>query len=601
MAKLPEQFIHQVQQAIDIVDLVGQSVALKKTGKDYSGLCPFHQEKTPSFNVSPTKQIFKCFGCGAGGSVFQFIMLQQKCNFPEAVRALAERANIRMPTDNLPAGEAEMGRGELTKLTAFAADFFKKQLRSPIGKGALEYAHGRKLTDESLDRFSIGYAPESWDALYKAARSANFSEKQLVAAGLVVPREQEGGAGRSGGYDRFRNRLMFPIIDVSGRVIAFGGRALAKEERAKYINSPETALFDKSSNLYGLSWARQPISDSGQAVIVEGYFDAVMPAQAGVLNVVATLGTALTDRHVRLLSRLARDVVLVFDSDSAGAAAAERGLELFIEQQINVRVAAVPEGKDPCDFVVAAGGEAFAALVKAAPDALEYLWQKRSAEFFASDNLVDQRRAVEEFLRVVVNSSAYGAIDPMRQGLLVNRLAQLLRLPPEQLSVQMRQLTRRVPTASGARPPVRSGVEQPAFSMGLSRVYRQILEILIVAPDHFEYVARHVGLEDFSDPSLAHLAAEVWRLASDGELSMESLLAVPNDDPEWGGLVTELALSAEGRGDYEATLQGALELVEHHRGQQELYGLRRSGDDDSLRQLSERLKKPNLRRRPTVT
>ena len=596
MAMLPEQFIHQVQQATDIVDLIGQSVTIRRKGKDYTGLCPFHQEKTPSFSVSPTKQIFKCFGCGVGGGVFQYIMLQQKVPFPEAVGILAERAAIPVPTPDGPPTEAGMGRSELLRLTRFATDFYREQLQTPAGKSALDYAYNRQLTDTSIERFELGYAPDAWDGLYAAARKAGYRDKQLLAVGLVAER-QSGGC-----YDRFRNRLMFPIIDAAERVIAFGGRALAANERAKYLNSPETILFDKSSSLYGLSWARKAISASNSVIVTEGYFDAIMPAQLGVENVVATLGTALTERHVRMLSRLASDVTLVFDSDSAGAAAAERGLELFIAQQMNVRIGAVPDGKDPCDYVLAAGGEAFAQLAADAPDALEHMWRKRSAEFHAGGNIVEQRQAAEEFLRIVVNSAAYGAIDPVRQGMLVNRLAHLMGVPVEQLGRQVRDLTRRVPTASGRREaeyePRRPEPTGPVLGQAGSQ--RRILEVLIAEPDLFEHTARHVGVEDFTDPLLASVAHQLWRLGNDGDLSLESLLAL-NAGPDWGRLVTDLSVAGERRGNYAATLAEELEYIEHQHARNALEALKQAGcagDDESLRQYNLQRRRPDARRMP---
>lgn len=599
MPRYPEQFVHQVQQATDIVDLIGQYVSIKRKGKDYVGLCPFHQEKTPSFSVSPTKQIYKCFGCGKAGGAFQFVMEHQKVSFVEAVALLAERAGIPLPQDNAAGGgDQTLGRSELVRVMQFAQEFFRAQLAAPAGAAALEYARKRRLADASLERFGVGYAPDTWDALARAARQQGFSDRQLLAVGLVAPREQ------GGCYDRFRNRLMLPIIDVGGRIIAFGGRALAADERAKYLNSPETVLFDKSSNLYGMHWARQAISHGGQAIVVEGYFDAIMPAQAGVENVVATLGTSLTDRHVRMLSRLATDVVLVFDSDAAGAAAAERGLELFIAQQVNVRVAAVPEGKDPCDFVLAAGAEAFRQLVADAPDALEYVWRRRSAAVAAGANPVERAKAAEDFLRLIATSAAYGAIDVVRQGFLVNHLAHVLRMPADEISQAMRRLGRRVATASGAAAPGPDALAGPWS--GPANQQRFVLEVLLAEPDHFEHVARHVGPEDFTDPRLVGLARHVWRLGNDGDLRLESLLALEHDDPRWGAFVTNLALAGQARGNQEATLGSALDALEAHRRRGELRGMRHQatagpGDDAMLRSLAEQLRQPDPVRRPRLS
>jgi DNA primase len=464
MSRFSEQFIHQVQQATDIVDLVSQYVTLKHSGKELKGLCPFHDDHSPSMFVSPAKQIFKCFVCQAGGSVFQFVGLYDKLSFPEAVKALAQRAGIPIPEDsNAPAGPEDLSKAELTKLTAFAAKFFRGQLDSPAGRGAMEYATKRGLTPQSLDRFCLGFAPDSWDALITAATRSKFSQRQLVAAGLAAQKE---GSDRC--YDRFRNRLMFPIYDVSGQVTAFGGRALAADERAKYLNSPETTIFDKSSTLFGLNWSRQGISASGQAVVVEGYMDACLPLQAGLDNVVATLGTALTDRHVRLLSRYAKEVVLIFDADQAGQMASERGLEvssailagakrfflpdksdraleIFFGQGLHVRVATIPEGKDPCDYVLSHGPEAMKQLIAAAPDALDFFWGRQEQRLAASGgNLAERRRIIDEFLIMVATSSTYGAIDEIRRGQLAQRIGHLLNLSTAELQQQMHRLSRRL-------------------------------------------------------------------------------------------------------------------------------------------------------------
>ena len=599
MAMMPEHFLRQVQQATDIVDLIGRYVTIRKRGKDFVGLCPFHDEKTPSFSVSPTRQIFKCFGCGAGGGAFQFVMRHQGLNFPEAVKFLAEQAGIPVPRDeHRPAEPPGMDRASLLKLTAFAADFFRKRLYAPEGAEALDYARRRGLKEPAMERFALGYAPQGWDKLRGAALAAGYAEGQLLAAGLAANRET------GGSYDRFRNRLIFPISDQSGRVIAFGGRALAADEQAKYLNSPETPLFDKSANLYGLDAARRAIAAANAVIVVEGYFDVVIPSQAGVENIVATLGTALTERHVRTLSRMAADVVLLFDSDAAGQAAAQRALELFIAQRMNVRVAAVPDGKDPCDFVMAHGGEALRQLVAEAPDALEFAWRGRLAAL-ASDSLVERNRAGDEFLALLAGSTAYGAIDPMRQGMLVNRLSHMLRVPAESVAQRLRGHIRQVPPATpapaAAAPPGRGA----AAVLGLAGCCRRILEILICEPEHFEMVARELGPEDFekADPLLGAVARRVWQLAEQDELSLDALLATEAGETaggggDWGSLVTDLAESGRRRGNYLDGLAAELQYIEHRRHRREVDQLKRRSDDEALRALADHNRRPDPRRRP---
>ena len=599
MARFSEQFVQQVAQATDIVDLIGQYIALKKRGHEFLGLCPFHADKHPSMNVSPNKQIFKCFACGAGGGVFKFVELYDKLSFPEAVKALAERANIPLPREFEPAPvQAGMSKQDLLRVTAFAAEFFREQLHSPGGRDTLEYAHSRGLTDATIERFGLGFAPDFWDMLLKAARRQGFAEQQLLAAGLVVRRENGEGC-----YDRFRNRLIFPILDVANNVIAFGGRALAANERAKYLNSPESVLYDKSSQLYALNWAREAIGADGLAVVVEGYMDALVPHQAGVGNVVANLGTALTDRQVRLLSRYAKEVVLIYDADTAGQLAAERSLEMFLAQQMHVRVATIPEGKDLCDYTLAAGGDAMRALIASAPDALEYAWGRRAAQLEqAGNNLAQRRQIVEEFLRLVASCSAFGAIDEVRRGQLAQHIAHLLNISSSEVQQQLRRLARTIPRANMPQDaPVRAATHEGGTpSSHLTE--RQVLEVLLNRPELFDSVMEKLDATDFEDRDFARIAQEIWRRGQEGHLASEELVASETMAP-LGGLLAELIATGQRRGNHEQTLAGAVEYMLYRRNRRQMQGLKSAGyTDESLRQLTDQhLKKPDARRRPKIT
>ena len=453
----------------------------------------------------------------------------------------------------------------------------------------------RGLSEESLERFGIGYAPDSWDALLSAARRQRIGERQLVAAGLVVPREGEGGG--HGCYDRFRNRLMFPIIDPAGLTIAFGGRALAADERAKYINSPESVLFDKSSNLYALNWSREAISSGGQAVVVEGYMDAAIPLQAGVNNVVATLGTALTDRHVRLLSRYAKEVVLVFDADKAGQMAAERGLEIFLAQRMHVRVVTIPEGKDPCDFVLARGGEAFKQLIAEAPDALQYAWAQRSAAMQAAgDNLAGRNRLIEEFLTLVVSSESFGAIDEIRRGQLAQHIGHVLNIPSADLQQQMRRLGRRFTRGPTVQPPPQSLPADPA-----TLVERHLLEALLNRPDLYGTAAERIGPEDFADPTFAHVAKGLWASASAGRGGLEDLLTMEELSSQ-ASLLADLALAGQRRGNHEQMICDAVQFMASKKHKQDTDKLKSMGiTEDALWELNRRIRFPVPKDDPKIT
>ncbi len=583
LAKFTEQFIQQVAQATDIVELVSRYVTLKKRGAEYVGLCPFHDDKRPSLNVSPAKQIFKCFACGAGGGVFKFIELYDKLTFPEAVRELAERANIPLPRDSRDAPQPAGGlsKNDLIKVTTWAADFFRRQLQSPGGRDAMEYAHKRGLTDETIKRFGLGYAPDFWDALLRAGTQEGFSQEQLLTAGLIKRREEGDGC-----YDRMRNRLIFPILDVNSNVIGFGGRALEADAQAKYLNSPETPLYDKSAQLYALNWAREAIAASDQAVVVEGYMDAVIPHQGGVRNVVASLGTALTDRQARLLGRYTREIVLIYDADVAGQAAAERALEIFLQQQLHVRVATIPDGKDPCDYVLAHGGEAFKQLIDAAPDALEFVWRRRAQQIQqARGNLAQQRVVVDEFLRLVVACSSYGAIDGIRRGQLAQHIAHLLQVPAEEVSQQMRQLHRAIPRANM---PATQPRQAAAVSIANApRAERHVLEVLLNEPSLLDNVLEQIGPVDFVDPVLAAIAAEVWSRGLAGGLKVDQLLASSAMAP-YSGVLADLIDDGARRGNYEQTLAGAVEFMVYRRKRRQIEALKAPGlDDESLRKLGE--------------
>ena len=362
-------FADRVKQQADIVRVVGEYVRLKKSGQNFTGLCPFHSEKTPSFAVHPVKQIYHCFGCGAGGDVFKFVMEMDRCEFPEAIRTVAEKCGIALPSPRERSPEERKEQTQRTSLVEMhkeAAAFFKRQLEStPEGKAARAYLADRGLNDEALARFGIGYAPSGGDALLRHLR-AKYPEKLLDVSGLT---SQDQGGRR---YDRFRRRIMFPIANESGKVIAFGGRALG-DDLPKYLNSPETPIYTKSSVLYHLDRAKESIRQRDAVVLVEGYMDAIAVASAGVDNVIASCGTSLTEAQVKLLSRFTRRVVVNYDPDTAGQAATERSLTILLEQNCDVRVLALPGGKDPDSFIRSEGAAAYVKLLESAPQYLDYL------------------------------------------------------------------------------------------------------------------------------------------------------------------------------------------------------------------------------------
>jgi len=364
-------FAEKVKQQADIVRIIGEYVRLKKTGQNFTGLCPFHQEKTPSFAVHPVRQIYHCFGCGAGGDVFKFVMELDKCTFPEAVRTVAEKCGIPIPRprEHSPEERREnQQRGALVEMHREAATFFARQLHEAAeGKVAAAYLEDRGLDRAAMTRFGLGFAPSSGDALLRHLKS-KYPEKLLEASGLFS--RDQSGSGRL--YDRFRRRIMFPISNDAGKIIAFGGRAMG-DDQPKYLNSPETPIYSKSNVLYHLDRAKESLRRDDFAILVEGYMDAIAVARAGIANVVASCGTSLAEPQIKLLGRFTRRIVVNFDPDTAGQAATERSLALLLEKEFDVRVLALPGGADPDKFLKEQGADAYRKLLGQAPPYLDYL------------------------------------------------------------------------------------------------------------------------------------------------------------------------------------------------------------------------------------
>ena len=363
--RYPEEIIQRVKDATDIVALVGEYVPLKKAGASFKGLCPFHPEKTPSFVVSPARNSFHCFGCGKGGNAITFLMEMERATFPEALKLLADKAGVALPKPREEARdtERERERERLFDLMEFAGRFFYEQLSAPAGRKAVEYLKMRRITGETARKFRIGAAPDAWDVLKNAALKAGYTEKELVSGGLLAVNEEKGR-----NYDKFRDRVIFPVKDNFGRIIAFGGRALGEGPGPKYLNSPETPLFKKGENLYLLDAARDAVRREGRVLVVEGYFDAVTLHQNGFENVVATLGTALTREHAFLVKRYTNEVALLYDADTAGQDAAVRGFEPLLSAGLNVRVLTLPDAKDPDEYLGKRKPEDLKALLGDAPE-----------------------------------------------------------------------------------------------------------------------------------------------------------------------------------------------------------------------------------------
>ena len=514
-----QDFLQELSDRNPIEDVVGEYVQFtKRSGQNLFGLCPFHSEKTPSFSVSPSKQIYHCFGCGKGGSVINFIMEIENLSFPEAVEFLARRAGMKVPEQQSDPGKPK--RDRLYALNRDAARFFYEQLSTPAGAAAVDYMLRRGITPGTARRFGLGCAPESWDALCSAMKEKGYTERELYDAGLVR-RGKKGGV-----YDAFRGRLMFPVIDVRGNVIAFSGRALGDVE-PKYLNSPETPVFSKSHNLFGLNLAKK--SKSGYIILVEGNVDVVSLHQAGFDSAVASLGTSLTPEQARLISRYKSEVVIAYDADEAGRKAAQRAIGILEKLELKVRVLTVRGAKDPDEFIKTKGADAFQNLLTESENHIEYRLDGVKAKH---DLSTDEGKLgyLKEATDVVSELP-----DPAAREVYSLRVASLCGVSPDAVKAEVARLRKR--KLSSARKRTEREELRPArMSQPLSRGIRYedprsaaaeegVIRLLYKDPAYFRGL--ELGEEDFS-------SKELWRIYSALKRHIEN-----------GGVTSPAALSGE--------------------------------------------------------
>jgi DNA primase len=578
-------FADRVKQQADIVRVVGEYVLLKKNGQNFTGLCPFHSEKTPSFAVHPVKQIYHCFGCGVGGDVFKFVMEMDKCDFMEAVQAVADKCGIAIPRsrDRSPEERREQQqRTALIDLHREAAAFFVRQLESSQeGKAARAYLVDRGLDSEAIGRFGLGYAPSGGDALLRHLKT-KYPDRFVELAGLA----SRDANGRP--YDRFRRRIIFPISNESGKVVAFGGRALG-DDLPKYLNSPETPIYVKSTVLYHLDRAKEAIRSADAAILVEGYMDTIAVARAGIGNVVASCGTSLTEMQVKLVSRFTRRVIVNYDPDTAGQAATERSLSILLEHNCDVRVLALPGGKDPDTFIGTEGAAGYRKLLENAPPYLDYLIGRARQLGVAT---AEQKLRAMNFLMPFVQRIP----NALLRSEWASRIAQQLRVDEPVLREALRR-------AAADR---RSEVKTQATLAGRAAkpAERRLVQMLMEASDFRERlggeIRRHqlqVGLETekILDVLLENCAA--------GAVPDATSLAPKLQDYD-RRLLFEIAFESGAETSWEEA-ESCLEVLRRRKSEEELASVQRQietcagsgscGDAEQLRALQER--KLELRRR----
>ena len=468
----------RVRDAVDIADVVGSYIALRRQGKAMVGLCPWHDDSRPSFQVNQERQTYRCWVCDVGGDVFNFLMRMEKVEFREALEQLADRAGITIPKGR--GGLAADDKAALWKALSWASDRFHDCLHShPEAAPARAYLADRGLTPATIERFRLGYAPQAWDWLARQAAAAGIPAADLVRTGLAVERQE-----RSGHYDRFRGRVMFPIRDPQSRCVAFGGRVLpGSDDPAKYINSPETPLFSKSSMLYGLDTAREAMTQSRRAIVVEGYTDCLAARQAGIDDVVAVLGTALGERHAKLLRRYADRIVLVLDGDDAGRRRANEILDVLLAEPIDVRIARMPAGVDPCEFVLERGRAPFEALVDSAGDPLEYRMDEALAALAPDAGDDAALASIESVLKALAAVSPRSPLSPSQRRLREDQV--LGRLSRDVLRGRVLELRGRSAPVPDA-PTAASLPRLPAWD-------REVIEVLVGVPDSAGLIVRQVG------------------------------------------------------------------------------------------------------------
>ncbi|GAB4390715.1 MAG: DNA primase [Thermodesulfovibrionales bacterium] len=559
----PGSPVEEIKSRLDIVDHISDYVALKRAGANYRGLCPFHAEKTPSFMVSREKQIFHCFGCGAGGDVVGFTMMHENLTFPEALRLLARKAGVALRE------ESPRKRGEregLKAVQAAAASFFAENLRR--ARPALEYLEKRGVTEGSVAAFSLGFAPAGWHNLYNHLRKKGLDEALIMKSGLVA-------RGNRGPYDIFRGRLMFPIRDLHGDVVAFGGRVIEagpdSEKQPKYLNSPETELFHKGSTLYALDRARAAMRREGRAMVVEGYLDAIMCHQHGLEWAVAPLGTALTAGHLRVLQRYAPEVVLLFDGDQAGLAAARRSLPAVFEQGLRARLLALPAGEDPDSLLRKKGPGHLRALLESSASAVEFL---------LSTSEGPREETMGEAVALIARVS-----DPVVKGRLVSELSDLTRTGERFIREKLDLLGKASPAPGGGG------------ARGRALAYNEevlLLSAAIHAPDRVGDILSELDLEDIGDPGIRSIFT---RMKEGGGAAVSPAEAARGE--EEGALVRRLSLEpgfdvAEAGRNVEDCLRAMRKrrINEKIRGIEERLRQAESSGDSALRRrlLSERQK-----------
>lgn len=578
MAKIPANIVEQIKNRADVLDVVSDVVQLKQRGRNYFGLCPFHEEKTPSFSVNPAKGIFHCFGCGKGGNAVTFVMEHENIDYVDALKRLAERYGIEIQWEK---GEDDFEKGEtalLYEIHEIARDYFIRQLNSDKGKKALNYLLDRGFDKTVLQHFSVGFVPDEWDGLYGQIDQKKYKPRIIDKSGLFIKKDDRF-------LDRFRNRIMFPICNVSGRIVAFGGRTMDPKEPAKYMNSPETPIYFKSGTLYGLEHSKTAIQQEKEAIIVEGYTDFLRFYTSGIKNVVAGSGTALNAHHARLLKRFTTKTVLCYDGDSAGQKATERAGFMLLKEGFDVRAIQLPENDDPDSFVKEKGNEAFQRLYSESPQFINYYIKNNKNE-------LNTPASKAQFVDTLIQEISE-VVNPVTRDFIVKELAEELSLKEERILAQIRNVYRRK----------RSGNEQkksgpgPVFQITsvTDKAEFELLKLLLTGlDDPITFILNNIPLAGFKHPALSAIAAVLYDfLKTNRNVSPAELF-----DREWSDTekiyLSRLIIDSESSQEYQEAEDVAKLIIDC------MTVLMSDQLEKSIRELRSRIKEAEKKQEDTI-
>ena len=525
---IPDHIIDEIRDRTDIVAVIADHVVLKKTGKNFKGLCPFHSEKTSSFSVSPDKRIYHCFGCGTGGNVFKFLMQIQSISFPEALKILAERAGIPLPknSSNHATDPKQRERDSLRKLNEAATRYFQSLLKSPEGGlSARNYLTSRHFEAEILERYRIGWATPTWKGLLThVQKKSSVTQEQLIQSGLIIKKEDSSTV-----YDRFRGRVIFPIKDLHSNIIGFGGRSINHEDHPKYLNSPETLLYQKSETLFGMDQAKQAIRKENQVVLVEGYFDQMRAVQHGIENVVATCGTALTTKQASMLRNHAETAILIFDSDTAGRSAAEKGFDILMEHAMNVKIVVLPEGQDPDSYIQEQGAENFLEKIRNAKHFMESYIDALVRET-PSKTPADKVRMANQILPLLAKIKN-----------TVERSAWLEKFTSK-TNIDDHTFLKELNKALSQNQPRLAETKNELVP--LLNLEKHLVHLILSDKETARDILLEVDPEEFTDPALRAIAKTCWKKINNNEdLRIDQLLD-QTEDPETKNILSRLGLEA---------------------------------------------------------